>query len=244
LHHLQGRRSYINANDASAFLLPEQTVEKSHSKKCTMMRMDVFKRFLDLVFPPRRSELLVRTTSIEELVRLISPVVLVHEACEVTTLLPYQHPLVQATIIEAKFHRNQKAESLLGAVLSEYLAEFSSEEAGLSGDIVIVPVPLSSLRLATRGYNQVERICQSARSEIPVDTDVLTRVRDTVPQTTLTRAARLTNMKGAFQAVRVDPTVTYLGIDDVCTTGATLSSAREALIRKGATHVLCIALAH
>lgn len=51
-------------------------------------------------------------------------------------------------------------------------------------------------------------------------------------------------MRGAFFATMVDPSATYVVIDDVTTTGATLQDAARALTEAGASRIISIALAH
>lgn len=212
-----------------------------------MMGMDVFAWILDAVFPPRESERTVRGAVPDELYMLLNPFPLERAGFVSTALLPYRSPLVQAVIQEAKFHANTRALSLLGKVLREYLLELSSEEAGLSGKIVCIPIPLSRKRKGERGYNQVEKILEFALSndiDAVLDTSLLSRTRDTLPQTTLTREARLLNMGGAFVSASADPSITYVVVDDVTTTGATLQDAVRALEEAGATHIIPLALAH
>jgi predicted amidophosphoribosyltransferase len=212
-----------------------------------MMDMDVFAWLLDAVVPPRESERAVRRATLDELCILMRPFLIESAGVPVTALLPYRSPLVQAAIQEAKFHRNTRATLLLGGVLRDYLLELSSEEAGLSRKVVLIPIPLSQKRRAERGYNQVEKILAAARgadTDVPLDSSLLSRARDTLPQTTLTREARLKNMNNAFVSAPADPSVTYVVIDDVTTTGATLRDAVRALTDAGATHIIPLALAH
>lgn len=203
--------------------------------------------FLDALFPPRVSELLVRTSEQDAVCALLSPTEHQESGIEVVGLLPYRTPLVAALVLEAKFRSNRKAQDLLGAVLAEYLMEYQSEEAALSGtEYTLIPVPLATERLRSRGYNQVERICQSAakRLSVSVESSLLKRGRHTTPQTKLSREERLQNVVGAFQATSVNPSASYVVVDDVTTTGATLQAAVEALRAAGALHVQAIALAH
>ena len=209
--------------------------------------MQVFRYLLDLLFPPRESEQLVRGASADTLAVLVSPSVILFEEITITALLPYRAPLIQAAITEAKYHRNETAQNLLGKVLAEYVLELSSEEAALSGSIVLLPIPLSKERHKERGYNQVEQVCAVAAHHVPtlkVDSTLLSRIRDTVPQTTLARTARLQNMQGAFFAQNINPSYTYVVVDDVTTTGATLQAAVSALRSAGALHLIPLALAH
>lgn len=113
---------------------------------------------------------------------------------------------------------------------------------------VVVPVPLHRVRLYERGYNQAEALAEGLASEraLPHAPHALTRTRATETQTALHRDARWRNVDGAF-AVR-DPAAIagrrVLLMDDVLTTGATLTAAAHALISAGATAVDVAALAY
>ena len=105
---------------------------------------------------------------------------------------------------------------------------------------VIVPVPLHASRQRERGFNQAKLIAQllSADTSIPARL-LLERVRYTTTQTALDRAERMENLHNAFRlrkkadvrALRV------LLVDDVLTTGSTLSECARVLKRAGALSV-------
>lgn len=115
----------------------------------------------------------------------------------------------------------------------------------------VIPMPLSALRLQTRGFNQAwELACavaQQTQTQARPDARLLLRVKDTRPQSQLTREARLVNVKGAFL---VDPLrVAELQgrrvvlIDDVMTSGASIFTAAQALRDAGAGHITAVVLA-
>lgn len=208
--------------------------------------MGVFDRLLDLLFPPRESELLVREAEADALARQVSPVELPLRGARATALLPYRG-LAQATVIEAKYHDSAKAHALLGGVLGEYLLELCADEGAFDTRFALVPLPLSAARRAKRGYNQAERICEAAIGRLDgacsLMPHALRRLRDTPPQTKLPGNARRENLRGAFEAAPgLDSSYTYIVVDDVITTGATMEAAVEALQSAGA-RVIVVALA-
>lgn len=202
--------------------------------------MQYLARLLDLLLPPRDTARIVRELDDEYFFSLVSPRILSGGA---VALLPYRHPSVRAVITEAKFNHSARAISLLSRVLADYYASVTEETAALDARLTIfVPVPLGPRRLAERGYNQTARIAGAAG--LPV-TKILRRVRETVPQTSLSRRERLKNVENAFETTGpVDPAATYIVLDDVTTTGATLAAARAAITLAGAAKVQCLALAH
>jgi len=105
---------------------------------------------------------------------------------------------------------------------------------------MIVPVPLGKKRLVERGYNQVNLIALPLALAVGIDfaPDGLSRIRETRSQVGMTRRERRENVNGAFlgHGKRVNGRVILL-MDDVATTGATLSSCAEALYKAGAQDV-------
>jgi len=102
--------------------------------------------------------------------------------------------------------------------------------------LIVVPVPLHPKRLRQRGFNQSADIAKTFASAlgIPARTDFLSRVRDTPSQRPLNKQERAINMKNAFSASAKASGLSFILIDDIMTTGATLFSAAQALIKVGA----------
>lgn len=111
---------------------------------------------------------------------------------------------------------------------------------------VIVPVPLHTSRKNERGYNQAELIAQELGTVIGarVDANSLQRVRATESQVGLTAGERLRNVEDAF-AVRSGALAGrgVLLLDDVLTTGATLTACAKALRDAGVATVYGAAVA-
>jgi len=166
----------------------------------------------------------------------------------ITLLSSYNEPRVRDAVCALKFERDRHALELLAAMLNDSLVEQCADEALFGVRTVCVAIPLGKRRLAERGMNQVEaalrgtHIVRSGR--LPL-VPALVRTRETKMQSTLRRAERLTNMRDAFSIAPGIPSLhntTVLLIDDVTTTGATLSEAAHTLKSAGAT-VQLIALA-
>lgn len=199
-------------------------------------------RLFDLLFPPRTDELTLREVSFDEFLVLLTPRLIPGTRPEAVGLLPFSDQRVRAAIHEAKYHGNRKAFALLGLALTEYL-----RDADDIRNPIIVPIPLGRKRRKERGFNQAEEVAGHANDslDMSLDTTLLTRVRETVSQVSLPREKREENMRGAFTTThRADPTRTYIVIDDVTTTGATLQAAIDALKEAGALHIAPLALAH
>jgi ComF family protein len=105
----------------------------------------------------------------------------------------------------------------------------------------LVPVPLHRSRQHERGFNQAALIARA----LPVPcVDALIRVRSTPSQTDLPAEKRRSNVRGAFAVAEgavLPPTIVL--VDDVATTGATLSECARVLREAGAREVRAVAVA-
>jgi ComF family protein len=108
---------------------------------------------------------------------------------------------------------------------------------------VIVPVPLAADRFRVRGYNQADLLAVglAKRLELPAEGHLLTRVRATRSQVGLAPGERWRNVRGAFQAVpNLAQGRNVLIVDDLCTTGATLTECASALYEAGSEEVRAV----
>ncbi len=111
---------------------------------------------------------------------------------------------------------------------------------------VIVPVPLSSHRAQVRGFNQAALIAKAlgALIDLPVDSSSLQRVEDTRSQVGLDPNQRWKNVEHAFRAgSRSFEDMDVLVVDDLFTTGATLSACAAAARAAGARSVIGLTVA-
>lgn len=203
-------------------------------------------RFFDFLFPPREDEIILREVSDDGFLARVRPQLVPHTEPATVALFPFSDDVVRAAIHEAKYHGSSHAFRLLALGLSEYLRE--ADDLG-RGTLYIVPIPLGEKRQKERGLNQIEEVVRRALpSDSPafaLETDLLRRTRETASQVTLPRAERQVNMREAFSATfPANPVHTYIIIDDVITTGATLQAAILALRDAGAQHIVPLALAH
>lgn len=109
---------------------------------------------------------------------------------------------------------------------------------------VVVAVPLGSRRERTRGFNQAREAARAVAAAlgVPLADGVVRRARETVPQASLDAEARHRNLGGAFAAVGTPPP-RVLVVDDVTTTGSTLSAVALVLRAAGASKVFALAMA-
>lgn len=154
----------------------------------------------------------------------------------------HEHPLIARLISSLKFQGNLRLAQSLGTLMAERIIESGRlAEHEEHSTLDITAVPLHRTRLRRRGYNQsaVLAAALGAKLNLPVET-LLTRTRNTKPQTTLRRAERLTNLVHAFSCTPSSDALynrSVLLVDDVATTGATLDEAAQTLKRAGAARV-------
>jgi ComF family protein len=119
-------------------------------------------------------------------------------------------------------------------------------EAALEGADVLIPMPLAPERQRERGFNQSALLARQLCREKMLDRALL-RVVNTLPQSSLPRKDRRGNVENAFA---MDPFQrdAVLGrrvllVDDVMTSGASMSAACEVLRRAGATYITALVFA-
>ena len=127
-----------------------------------------------------------------------------------------------------KYHSNTAAGEHFGRMLGRKMA---GTEHFKDVDVVI-PVPLHWTRKWSRGYNQAEYIAKTLATELgaQIRKDILLRRRRTSTQTKVDVEQKGKNVHGAFEAVVPEHMPAHiLIVDDVFTTGSTLSACHEAL---------------
>lgn len=134
----------------------------------------------------------------------------------------------------------------LSRFLTEAMVDSILETIGPAAAEVVVPVPLHPTRLRERTFNQAQILAAGVAGQLglPCRSDLLVRVRATEPQTGLRREERWENLRDAF-ALSCEglPAKSFLLVDDVFTTGATVRACAAALKRGGASHVFVVTAA-
>lgn len=151
----------------------------------------------------------------------------------------FEGPVRQA-IHSLKYARRRPLAGPLGQILHQMW-----KEQGLQAE-VLVPVPLHPDRERERGFNQAMLLARELGrlTGVPVDGTRLCRVRATPPQVGLSREERQRNVAGAFRCAEgVVQGKRVALVDDVCTTGATLYAAGQALLEAGAEEVWAVTVA-
>jgi ComF family protein len=142
-----------------------------------------------------------------------------------------------------KFSGVRPAAVVLGRMLAEAIAKLHPEQ--WEETMLVIPVPLHRRKRGQRGFNQAELIARAAiktracADRLRLCADVLVRKRETASQIGLTSHQRRENLRGAFAVLKRDLIKgrQVLLIDDVYTTGSTVSECSRVLRRAGASKV-------
>ena len=140
---------------------------------------------------------------------------------------------------QLKYRRDIALGDILAAQMVHYVKELNWNVD------VIVPIPLGRQRYKERGYNQVGMIAKPLALALDIEfaPKALMRRKETRSQVGLTRQERHENVHEAFQASSGVRGKNILVLDDVSTTGSTLSSSAEVLFSSGAKDVYALTVA-
>jgi len=174
-------------------------------------------------------------------------------AIKVIALSDYSNKYVHDIIWTLKYNGDDRIVEILADSVQDYLLESVSTQHALrpSQQTFIIPIPLHSSRLRDRGFNQLHLILdkvadKSTELKTLIKYDILAKPKSTKSQTHLTRKERLVNIKGAFNVNDKKYTLNnahVILIDDVLTTGATVSEACTTLLRSGVGSVEVLTIA-
>ena len=152
------------------------------------------------------------------------------------TVYPLQYEFPVNRLVQAfKFQRQLAA----GRVLSHLMCEYVTQRELRFPDM-LVPVPLHNHRLLSRGFNQAYELAAYAGRilDIPLLTGGLRRRRNTRAQSGLSRKQRRKNVRGAFYWHGTDKPGSHVAlIDDVMTTGTTVTECARVLKKAGSKRV-------
>lgn len=139
----------------------------------------------------------------------------------------------------------QLGQLALARLLARLMAKAAQPLLQQHQPIVWIPIPASTQRLMHTGFSPAQQLARlvAEQTAIPYSLDWLNQHDPLAPQKTLGRAARARAVDGRFFAAELPAGCTVGLIDDVVTTGSTLSAAARALKQAGAGQVVAIVAA-
>jgi ComF family protein len=155
----------------------------------------------------------------------------------------YEEPLRDA-ILDFKYHRQSRKGKVLTSLLADW---FAASPLIAEGFDLIIPIPITPRKRRRRSYNQSEILAGGieAISGIPCAPFVLMKKSETPSQTGFDFMGRAKNVEGSFAVTDrlVVEGKRVLLVDDIITTGATVSECAKALKDAGARKVVALSLA-
>lgn len=175
---------------------------------------------------------------------------------EIIAVFDYREELIKKAIWNLKYYHHFSLGEKLGKLMYEALIEDISEiiSYSLGQKIIIIPVPISKDKIKFRGYNQANKIAKgfflaSKENIFEIKNNIIFRKLNSKPQARINnRVERLRNVKGAF-GIREEELSsvnnrTIIIIDDVTTTGGTITEIIKILKKAGAKKVIGFTVAH
>ncbi|MCK4635331.1 MAG: ComF family protein [Candidatus Moranbacteria bacterium] len=153
----------------------------------------------------------------------------------------YKDALLKKSIHHFKYKFIEKISEPLALLIAQALQNSEHPIPDL-----IIPVPLHKQRLRWRGFNQSESLARDLDLKIPIVTNSLIRKNNTIPQVKMkNRKQRLENLNDAFcvENPEIIKNKKILLIDDIITTGTTLSVCAKILKQVGAEEVRALVIA-
>lgn len=201
----------------------------------------------DLIFPPRCpfcGQLIRHGEQTCKDCRAIQPTIQIKELfCQGEIVVPcytafLYHGKVRDSMLRFKFEDEPSIGTFFGRELAILI-----DGLHLPFDFdVITAVPMTRWHQARRGYNQSERLAKTAATDLKLPYKRLLRKRrHSRVQHLLTAEERFSNVLGAYAACSAAAGKKILLIDDIVTTGATLTACVEELLQAGAAQVVCAA---
>ena len=225
--------------------------------------MRFFNTILDIVFPVKC--ILCHKSGVDLCLDCLkdAPAAERESAKWIFPLYDYRHPAIKKSLWFLKYKGKKRLAKLFAEIIYDKILEELSELSMLENftNPILIPIPLSPKRYRERGFNQAELICEEIikinNLRLPAQAghgvnmqlanNILIKPKDTEHQALIKdRSARLKNIIGSF-AVKNGEKIkgkNIILIDDITTTGATLSEAKKVLKQAGARKIIAFTVAH
>ncbi|MEK7088512.1 MAG: ComF family protein [Patescibacteria group bacterium] len=172
-------------------------------------------------------------------------------------LFDYRHPPIKKSIWLLKYKNKRKLSGIFAEIMYGKIIEELSELSVMKNfrEPILIPIPLSKKRHKERGYNQAELICEELIKinnlrhgvDMKLEKNILIKIKETEHQVNIKdRKDRLKNLSDSFSVKNPEliKGKNIILIDDVITTGATLTEAKKILKQSGAKKIIAFTVAH
>lgn len=212
----------------------------------------ILEYLLSLILPKNNNILEIENMSEEDILEKVPKAEYLDNE-KIKPIFKYKDKIAKNAIWEIKYNKNKKIIKKFSKILYEFILEDLSDEIFFSNfnNPLLIPVPISDKTRKERGYNQCEEILNEIRrldinNIFEVNFECLRKTRETPHQSKLSnKTKRLNNLKNCFYAERkIIKDRNVIIIDDVTTTGATMSEISKTLKKAGAKKVIGFALGH
>ena len=197
--------------------------------------------YKNLFFPLKAKSKKAETLSYTK----IRPLLAVRQQHSHITLFPYKNAHIQTLLFSCKYERHLKSTQIIARYLADIIQEEYIEQAQIINQPVIVTtIPPTVTRQKAETYDHLQDILEHVTT--PLEKETLLKWKKSVQRQSLikNKQKRIQNVANNLTATpHVQPNITYIIIDDITTTGATLNEAKRALTEAGATTIITIAFA-
>ncbi len=168
----------------------------------------------------------------------------------------YRHPPLKQALWLLKYKNKKRVARIFGEILYGKIMEELAELGPLNNfrDPLVIPIPLSAKRYRERGYNQAELIVKElirldTAHDLQFEKNILLKIKDNEHQARIkNKSERLKNIIDSFAvSEKYQDTLknrNIILIDDIITTGATLTEAKKILKKHGVRKVIAFTVAH
>lgn len=169
-------------------------------------------------------------------------------------LFDYRHPPIKKAVWLLKYNGKRRLAKVFADAMYGRILEELSDRAQFENfrEPILIPIPLAPKRFRERGFNQADLICKALvkldkNENFTLGKNILWKPKDTEHQARIEdRNKRLKNIIGSFRVMNPEKIKgrNIILIDDVTTTGATLSEAKKVLREAGAKKIIAFTIAH
>ncbi len=212
---------------------------------------ELTEKLIDYILPLRTDFSIVKKLD-ETTITALPKAVGVEKMDWIHPLFQYKNNKVRAIVWELKYKNNTLPLDTVGKLIFDEILALTSDILTFNSqaEFVLIPIPITSARRSERGYNQSEHL---GRAILENDLEHillyapqwLSKIKETSEQNkSQSKEERMANMINSFEANPQVEEKYIILIDDVVTTGSTLSEARKELLERGARDVFAFTIAH